>query len=337
MQTGKAFPIFQDRDDIFVGEQWRARIQRVIDGTTLLVAIITPSFLQSDACRDEVRQFTQREVRLERDDLIIPILYVPTPALDHGDDEIAQMLRSRQRFDWTEYRFEDENSNDLRRAIALLADQVVRALKRSIEAIDNGPIEATSVEVKPDDGPGFLELLAEAEEAMPLFVNTIVEFTRTLEWYSELIQSAVAEMEAANASGRPSSGRLMVIRRLTNRLEEPVADMERLAEEYVDQLSRVAGGIDAVATRVASIDDEDEIRAVRELLESVDTMASTADEGLDSVSEFQRVLAANYSLSSTLRPVLRRMSFALSKMLPSRQEFWRWRDLIDEALRARLD
>jgi len=47
MQLGGEFSIFQDRNDISWGEQWKQRIEGTIDATTFLIPIITPSFFSS--------------------------------------------------------------------------------------------------------------------------------------------------------------------------------------------------------------------------------------------------------------------------------------------------
>ena len=333
MQTGEEFPIFQDRDDIFAGQQWRARIRTAIDGLTLLIAVVTPSFLRSDACREEVSLFAQRERSLGRDDLIIPILYILTPGLSDDEDEIARVLHSRQHVDWTEYRFGDLRSNEVRRAVADLASQIVRALKRS-DVQDNAeqPSEANGLA---EEDPGFIELLAEAEIAMPFFTEVILSFGKTLNTFSAMTRSATAELESANRSGKPSSARLSAIHRFTRRLEEPVSEMEALADEYLHQLPRVGAGVTAIVDRVPYIESDDEYRAVNELLTTLDGLVEAGRDGFRSLRELTERLEANYSISSTLRPVLRRMSGALSKMLPSEQEFKRWHDTLEDALERR--
>jgi TIR domain len=87
MQLGQEFLIFQDRNDISWGEQWKQRIDGTIDATTFLIPIITPSFFKSSACRGEVERFLEREKRLERSDLIMPLYYVNCPILG---DEISR-------------------------------------------------------------------------------------------------------------------------------------------------------------------------------------------------------------------------------------------------------
>ena len=334
MQTGEKFPIFQDREDIFAGEQWRARIRTAIDGLTLLIAVVTPSFLRSDACREEVSLFGKRERNLGRDDLIIPILYILTPRLSDDEDDVAEILRSRQYVDWTEYRFGDLRSNEIRRAVADLASQIVRAVERS--GVQRDADLSSEDDGLPDDEPGFIELLAEAEIAMPFFTEVMLSFGKALQRFSGMTRSATAELESANRSGKPSSARLTAIHRFTRRLEEPVAEMEELADEYLYQLARVGAGVTALVERVPHIDSDDELRAANELLTTLDGLVAAGSEGFSSLGELTGRLEQNYSISSTLRPVLRRMSGALSKMLPSEQEFERWRDTLADGLHRRI-
>lgn len=124
-QTGEDFPIFQDRADIAWGQTWRRRVEDALDGVTLLLVIITPGFFASNACRDEVERFAERERALGRDDLILPVYYISAPELDdlarRDSDPLAGLLASRQLADWRDLRFEPLTSPVARKAMAGLA------------------------------------------------------------------------------------------------------------------------------------------------------------------------------------------------------------------------
>jgi parallel beta-helix repeat protein len=128
VQTGEEFPIFQDRNDIDWGQNWRARIEEALDEVTLLIPIITPSFFRSPACRTEVTQFLERERQLDREDLILPVYYVSAPEIDDLDrretDPLARVLAARQYADWRELRFEPFTSSVVRKALAHLASRM---------------------------------------------------------------------------------------------------------------------------------------------------------------------------------------------------------------------
>jgi cobaltochelatase CobT len=100
LQTGGAFPIFQDRNDILWGQQWKERIEGAIDSVTFLIPIVTPGFFKSPACRDEFDRFLKREKNLKRDDLILPIYYVDCPLLNdkkkRKGDAVAKAIKFRR-------------------------------------------------------------------------------------------------------------------------------------------------------------------------------------------------------------------------------------------------
>lgn len=132
VQTGDEFPIFQDRNDIQWGENWRTRIKESLSETTFLIPVITPGFFKSTACREELELFREREKQLGREDLILPIYYVSCPQVDdekaRAGDELAQLIASRQFVDWRELRFESLTSAQVGRTLATMAIQVRDAL-----------------------------------------------------------------------------------------------------------------------------------------------------------------------------------------------------------------
>lgn len=125
VQTGEEFAIFQDRTDIAWGQNWQRRIVETLDAVTLLLVIMTPGFFRSPHCRAEAEQFLDRERRLGRDDLILPVYYISTRQIDdpgrRAADPLAAALAARQYAEWRDLRFELTTSPAVRRAIAQLA------------------------------------------------------------------------------------------------------------------------------------------------------------------------------------------------------------------------
>jgi parallel beta-helix repeat protein len=128
IQTGREFPIFQDRNDIAWGQNWRQRIEQALDEVTLLLVVVTPGLFQSPACREEVARFRERERKLGRGDLILPVYYVAARQMDDPDtrrtDTLASLLWSRQYADWRDLRFEPLTSPVVRKSIAALATRM---------------------------------------------------------------------------------------------------------------------------------------------------------------------------------------------------------------------
>ena len=136
VQTGEGFDIFQDRQDIAWGQQWKNRIGEGLDASTFLIPIITPGFFKSDACRYELERFLARESALGRNDLILPLYYVNCPVLNdeckRNADRLARVIGERNYFDWRELRFEPFGAPQSARMLARLATQIAEALDSRI-------------------------------------------------------------------------------------------------------------------------------------------------------------------------------------------------------------
>jgi len=127
---GKEFPIFQDNTDILWGENWRTRINESLNSVTFLIPIITPSYFNSEACRNELEKFLKREKDLGRTDLILPMYYIETPVFENGTDKLADVIYERQYFDWRKFRTKNFDTEEVREKFAELARQIKIALER---------------------------------------------------------------------------------------------------------------------------------------------------------------------------------------------------------------
>ena len=149
IQTGREFPIFQDRNDIAWGQNWSQRIEETLDEVTLLLVIVTPGLFHSPACRDEVGRFRERERKLGRTDLILPVYYIAAQEMDDPDlrkaNDLASLLWSRQYADWRELRFEPLTSPVVRKQIATLATR----MRDTFWQLPAGPVTATSGSARP--------------------------------------------------------------------------------------------------------------------------------------------------------------------------------------------
>jgi F-box protein 11 len=131
-QTGDPFHIFQDRNDIAWGQNWKERVHDWIDGGTFLICIITPCFFKSDACRYELEHFIASEKESGRTNMILPVLYIDCPILDNPKrdaDPLAKLISMRNHVDWRELRFEPLDSPGARRKMASLAIDIRQALE----------------------------------------------------------------------------------------------------------------------------------------------------------------------------------------------------------------
>jgi F-box protein 11 len=207
--TGDSFKIFQDRRDIQVGQNWLERINQALDSVTLLVAILTPGFFRSEYCLAEMQHFLEREAKIKRNDLIIPIYYVDVPGLngtDRGPNGLFEIIRSRQFFDWRELRFEPLESEQTRRALNRLAVQIRDALDCfSKSSVPAPPPTQSQTDRQPDQGvqlPRPVEQISQTDHAANQPTGIVEPPTFVVDSFRGPYRSLAAAMSAANAGDR---------------------------------------------------------------------------------------------------------------------------------------
>jgi parallel beta-helix repeat protein len=152
LQTGEKFHIFQDRNDISWGQQWQQRLDESLDVVTFLIPIVTPSFFKSPPCRGELERFLEREKRIKRNDLILPVYYVNCAFLNdpakQEADSLTKVIAAHQYADWRELRFEPFTSPQVGKMLAKMAAQIIETLQRfepepkTASAFGEGPRES---------------------------------------------------------------------------------------------------------------------------------------------------------------------------------------------------
>ncbi|MET0982964.1 MAG: toll/interleukin-1 receptor domain-containing protein [Telluria sp.] len=127
-QTGERFDIFQDRNDIAWGHNWRERIRDCIDVVNFLICIITPRFFRSDPCREEFERFVKLEQAMGRSDLILPVYYIDSTLLNdemqRNADSVARLIGMRNYVDWRPLRFESLDTPAAKKMLARLAADI---------------------------------------------------------------------------------------------------------------------------------------------------------------------------------------------------------------------
>jgi hypothetical protein len=134
-QTGTDVEIFMDSDAIRLGEQWRKRLNEGLATSTFLLPIITPSFLTSPYCRDELETFRGHEQALGREDLILPVYYIDCEhfrgsAVDEAAAAALEAVLERQYFDWRKLRTVTPGQQRVSQARIELAGEIRMAMAR---------------------------------------------------------------------------------------------------------------------------------------------------------------------------------------------------------------
>jgi TIR domain/Phosphoenolpyruvate-dependent sugar phosphotransferase system, EIIA 2 len=130
--SGEDWEVFQDTEDIQLGQQWRQRLVEGIADSTFFVPIITPTYLKRPFCRMELAEFLHNEEGMGRNDLVFPILYLSTPVLsDSPSDFLVEKILGCQFDDWRALRIHSLDTAKVKQRINRFAESIVAAKHRA--------------------------------------------------------------------------------------------------------------------------------------------------------------------------------------------------------------
>lgn len=303
---GDQLDVFLDRQ-IGWGEQWRERIAEELQRTTFLVAIVTPAFLNSQACRDEVLEFMAAARRLGHEDLLLPILWRRPPELDRlveEGDAVARALRETEWVVWEEHRYQDPDSGALNRAVDELAARLYEASRSlgtplTLQAVDGAVVE-------PEELVDVLEKIEVAMEALP----------DDMETFGSAFARLGPAMEATGGPppGGSASGLRAWARRLADSTEAARADLDEAIRRLRGRWLSLDEGVSVLLRLISEQPALAADSSARELLESVESLpaelSSLLPEG--ELVEVEQMVALMASFSRHLRPLSRTVGEGLT-------------------------
>ncbi|MEU7083781.1 toll/interleukin-1 receptor domain-containing protein [Streptomyces achromogenes] len=329
--TAEELDVFIDKKNIKWGEEWRKRIDNALTGSVFFMPIITPRFLKSEECRREILHFAGHAKSLGLEELLLPILYFNVAELKEpdGTDEVVALVAQRQYEDWTKLRLEDEDSPAYRKAVNRLAVRLVEILERTAD-VEPPPVTLTE-DADPDDEPGMLELMANAETALPSWANVMEKFGETAREIGERVILANDEMTEADARGAGFAGRLHIAQTLAEELKDPVNKMGELGRQYSADLLAVDPGVLGIIRLVeAEGITAENADQVQEFFDTVKTTAGQIRDMVRSAREFSESLDGISSLSKSMRAIVRKMRASLQAVVDGQAVLDEWERRIDE-------
>ena len=130
-KTGVEIDIFQDKLHLQLGENWKDTLKNNLNNVYFLIPIITPSYLKSQNCIDELVIFLEREKSFNDEKLIFPIIYIPYDLMNIDNDIglLVDELTKRQYLDWSNVRkkpFSDPKVQDCLETISFRIAKLIK-------------------------------------------------------------------------------------------------------------------------------------------------------------------------------------------------------------------
>lgn len=329
LQTADELRLFVDRETIQWGEEWEKLIGDAIAGTTFFIPIITPSYFQSNPCRQELLKFVREADRLGLRQLLMPVYWVRVAELEtsggESSDEAIRAIATHQWRDLRNVRLEDRESAQYRKAVDGLAGEIARRAVEVAETVEDIP-QGRSVAPAPiavdEEPPGILEILSEGDEAFEKLTVLLGAIGEDIEQVGSLSTTANKELEAAAARGQSTKAALRITEKYANELSAPADRIASRGQEFAASMSSLDASMD---TRLNLLSEEESLAADHiEWLSSLEQLAAISDESLDQLAELVRSATSMSRASRSLRAPVGRMKEGLQGVLDGRAVIADW-------------
>lgn len=299
-QFGREIHVFTDRTDLAWGSAWQRQLDAAVRDTQFLLAMVTPTYLRSQACRREFEQFLAASDR-DRDDLVLTLLWTVLPP-SRGDDPVRAHVDAHQ---WED----GKNLTELEPgtpAYRSVVDAIARRLHEVVERRERPP--------EGSDEADLMDELQQLDRIRPRFETATQRFGAAMAGVGSTFEDA-GPLGDGNTYASAAA-----LARLGTALDRPVKRLETAVESLTDEW----GQIDSIFSSALGIlpylaggtARAEMTRTLVELQVAIDL------PGLDQFESMAGLLGA---VSRHLRPAGRALQNALRVLRTMQQSVENWR------------
>lgn len=197
LKTGERLEVFTDRKNLKWGDSWRHVIESQLETTAFLLSFVSPRYLKSSNCRDEVEEFAVA-TQTANYKAILPVLIQEIP-VTLKEDAVWMKLK--------EYQYIEVSIGDLRsknrEKLDQIADEMSAKLQATIESRqefnpENSPSEAEEAIDEKDTSLTLEEIMDGIQELVDNLGNDANIFGAELKSMMNLLEQGMDAMTASN-------------------------------------------------------------------------------------------------------------------------------------------
>ena len=200
-----------------------------------------------------------------------------------------------------------------------------------LESIAGPPVAVTAqLAPDPDPEPGFLELLATMEVALPKMAEHLQAIDQLIEQMGQLALDRTPAMQRAATAG----AKLLLTNNFAEQLEPLAEDLETVVGAYADSIKQADPGFSYLLDRIEA--DEltvDEVMAATQFLTATAQTGEMATTTMVSTSTFADTMLNVGSASRKLREPSARIARAMRRLVEATETVQRWSERAVAALK----
>jgi hypothetical protein len=328
--TGSQLDVFMNRDSLKWRDEWRLRIENALATTTFFIPVITPLYFKSEECRKELLHFVGQARSVGAEELVFPLLYIDVPVLhaDEPGDEAIAVVRARQWQDCLDLRLLAESDPGFRQRLSDLA-------RRLIEINESLPA-ASEARYRPDSGdagaiidgssaePGCMELFAEAEDAMPRWIEAIAKLPEIIERLGALADEYGGKLNASEATGQSFAVQLRITRQFAEALGDQADVLLRLGQEYSASVVALDPAVLSLARIVEDNPEEATPEEIHGFVLLVRELAAQAREATGQLGMLVQAFDQARKMTRQLGPPIEKLKQGVRQLIDPQAVFDEW-------------
>lgn len=326
--TGRQATIFQDKDSIAPGENWRDRIRLGLSSSSIFLPFITPAYLRSIQCREEIWEFLGFLQANERTRLIIPLIYSSVDRIEKhfSSDDLWLAISKLNRIDRIgSLRLAEAGSPDWLSLAELVADRIDEVLSSVMPEAVTPALPADPHKESQTDPLGMLEKLAELEKSAP---NTQEDLERVGVLFTKLGEEA-EQAEPSMRRADTFSKKLAVSTRFANQIT-PIADeLSVLSQKLVNGIGNWDDGVRIILERAREGPAEVQESEFGTFVTGVTEMADAGISSLAEIADLYESINGAKGMSAQLDKPLRRIQESLLEIAELSAMFRGWKAEIE--------
>jgi TIR domain len=330
VKSGRTLDVFVDRESIGWGENWRERLSASVEAATVFIPLLTATYLDSPACREEFLAFYSKAEVLGVTELLLPVLVFKSPLFGpDNSDEIVQIAEALQYECIEDALLEGVESAAWLQRTRDLAEGLLSAIARAEEALGERVTAIVSTPQPPGDEDDPDESgLAELLEVMNDAIDEMVEIAAGLESHISGLGDAAAALGDLPDDATTNQYRLWSIR-LAEALKAPALGLEVDGHKLLSatqRLDQAVVGIKQLADDIEVPDLQSSLLAgLRKVIDNMGDISEVAVSMDDLLTSMRPAEVLSVPLRKSLKPARR----GLTAVRDSIRLIGTWGNLVD--------
>ena len=178
-QFGSSISLFTDVDSIEWGADWQRTLDQNIEATNFIMPAVTPRYLKSGPCRDELTKF-YRQTENSTNSMILSLVWqdVDKAGFSAESDIAYSIIKRHQYVNVADLQDLEPRDRTYKQRVRELVSKLREVIEKNVsEAVGSHSLPSNAL-AKPADEKGLLEKMAEIAEEIPSFeeaCNSLLE------------------------------------------------------------------------------------------------------------------------------------------------------------------